>query len=116
MEAYESDTCNRVSLLFSDAVAFHSFIKRGPSSELDWSSGPRANLHPRLLGPFVLSMNHPPQIGSRVRWWDARGQVKHGSVSAINVLSDNSHVIVIKVEDGQPATVTLPIDHVQVAG
>ncbi|KAH8995464.1 hypothetical protein EDB92DRAFT_1943465 [Lactarius akahatsu] len=53
-------------------------------------------------------MNQPPQIGSRVQWWDARGQLKHGSVRAINVLSDNSHIIVIKVEDGQPATVTLP--------
>ncbi|KAH9035923.1 hypothetical protein EDB85DRAFT_1889095 [Lactarius pseudohatsudake] len=55
-------------------------------------------------------MNQPPQIGSRVQWWDARGKLKHGSVRAINVLSDNSHIIVIKVEDGQPAIVTLPRD------
>ncbi|KAN0129591.1 hypothetical protein V8E53_012587 [Lactarius tabidus] len=53
-------------------------------------------------------MNHPPQIGSRVRWWDARGKTKHGSVKAINILSDNSHIIVIQVEDGQPPTVSLP--------
>ncbi|KAI9446019.1 hypothetical protein H4582DRAFT_2052142 [Lactarius indigo] len=53
-------------------------------------------------------MNHPPQLGSRVQWWDAKGKLKHGSVRAINVLSDNSRIIVIKVEDGQPATVTLP--------
>lgn len=85
--------------------------------QLVWSSGSRANLLSRLLDPIVfLSMNNPPQIGSRVRWWDARGKTKHGSVKAINILSDNSHIIVIQVEDGQPPTVTLPIDHVQLAG
>ncbi|KAH9079445.1 hypothetical protein EDB83DRAFT_2513957 [Lactarius deliciosus] len=57
-----------------------------------------------------------PQIGSRVRWWDSRGQLKHGCVKAINVLTDNSHVVVIQVEDGQPSTLTLPIDHVKLAG
>ncbi|KAI9463240.1 hypothetical protein BJY52DRAFT_72973 [Lactarius psammicola] len=62
--------------------------------------------------PFVSTMNPPPEIDSRVRWWDARGQNKYGIVKAINVLSDNSHVVVIQTEDGQPPTVTLPIDHV----
>ncbi|KAF8271211.1 hypothetical protein EI94DRAFT_1698333 [Lactarius quietus] len=53
-------------------------------------------------------MNPPPEIGSRVRWWDARGQIKTGTVKAINVLTDNSHVVVIQVEDEQASTVTLP--------
>ncbi|KAN0132828.1 hypothetical protein V8E53_009193 [Lactarius tabidus] len=53
-------------------------------------------------------MNPPPQIGSRVRWWDARGQTQNGTVKAINVLSDNSHVVVIQVENAQNSTVTLP--------
>ncbi|KAH9168813.1 hypothetical protein EDB89DRAFT_1557645 [Lactarius sanguifluus] len=57
-------------------------------------------------------MNPPPAIDSRVRWWDARGQIMYGTVKAINVLSDNSHVVVIQVEGGQPPTVTLPVDHV----
>lgn len=60
-------------------------------------------------------MNPPPQIGSRVRWWNARGQVMHGTVRTINVLSDNSHVVVIQVDAGQPQTVSLPADHVQLA-
>jgi len=61
-------------------------------------------------------MNPPLQIASRVRWWDHRGQVKYGTVRAINVLNDTSQVVVIQVEDGQPPTVTLPIDHVELAG
>ncbi|KAH8990298.1 hypothetical protein EDB92DRAFT_784830 [Lactarius akahatsu] len=61
---------------------------------------------------FVSTMNPPPEIDSRVRWWDARGQIMYGTVKAINVLSDNSHVIVIQVDGGQPPTVTLPVDHV----
>ncbi len=28
------------------------------------------------------------QIGSRVRWWDTRGQLKHGTVKQINLLTD----------------------------
>jgi hypothetical protein len=28
------------------------------------------------------------QVGSRVRWWDTRGQLKHGTVKAIHVLND----------------------------
>jgi hypothetical protein len=28
------------------------------------------------------------QIGGRVRWWDAMGKIKYGTVQAINVLSD----------------------------
>ncbi|KAH9027705.1 hypothetical protein EDB85DRAFT_98720 [Lactarius pseudohatsudake] len=66
--------------------------------------------------PFVSTMNPPPQIGSRVRWWNSRGQLMHGTVRNINVLSDNSHVVVIQVEaDQQPSTVSLPLDHVQPA-
>ncbi|KAF8264588.1 hypothetical protein EI94DRAFT_1805625 [Lactarius quietus] len=53
-------------------------------------------------------MNPPPQIGSRVRWWNARGQVMNGTVRAINVLPDNSHVVVIHVDGGQPPSVSLP--------
>jgi len=51
------------------------------------------------------------EIGDRVWWWDARGQVKHGVVRRINVLSDTSRVVVIQVEDGQQP-VTLPIETV----
>ncbi|KAI0302068.1 hypothetical protein BC826DRAFT_966114 [Russula brevipes] len=53
-------------------------------------------------------MNPSLQVGSRVSWWDARGQLKHGKVREINVLTDSSQVVVIRVEDGQPSTVTLP--------
>ncbi|KAH9036746.1 hypothetical protein EDB83DRAFT_1760101 [Lactarius deliciosus] len=66
--------------------------------------------------PFVSTMNPPPQIGSRVRWWNSRGQLMHGTVRNINVLSDNSHIVVIQVEaDQEPSTVSLPLDHVQPA-
>lgn len=102
---------DRASLLFSDPVGFVLYKRAEFRTGLVF----RAQCQ-LLLDPFVLVMNQPPQIGSRVQWWDARGQLKHGSVRAINVLSDSSHIIVIKVEDGQPATVTLPIDHVQLAG
>ena len=32
--------------------------------------------------------NQSTQIGSRVRWWNSRGQLMLGTVRAINVLSD----------------------------
>ncbi|KAI9457075.1 hypothetical protein BJY52DRAFT_1378744 [Lactarius psammicola] len=54
------------------------------------------------------------QIGSRVRWWNSKGQLMHGVVRTINVLSDNSHVVVIQVEAGAPSTVSLPLDHLSV--
>ncbi|KAH9966702.1 hypothetical protein BC827DRAFT_1153071 [Russula dissimulans] len=56
----------------------------------------------------VVSLTETIQISSRVRWWDARGQLKHGTVKRINVLNDGSRVVVIEVEDGQPPTVNLP--------
>ncbi|KAI9466244.1 hypothetical protein BJY52DRAFT_1183104 [Lactarius psammicola] len=120
----------------SDLGSFHihpllsltSLERKGVSASfatkrLGDSLGPKANLLSPHLHIYVLVMNPPPQIGSRVRWWDSRGQLKHGHVKAINVLTDSSHVIVIQVEDGQPSTVTLPlilgrqsrIDHVQLA-
>lgn len=35
-----------------------------------------------------MALTRAIQIGSRVRWWDTRGQLKHGTVKAINVLND----------------------------
>jgi hypothetical protein len=83
-----------------------------------------------LFSPFdaLQVSDSVKQIGSRVRWWDARGQLMHGQVKAFNVLNDvrffgrtywwpmfkrfcnqNSQVVVIQVEDGgQPPTVVLP--------
>ncbi|KAI0281436.1 hypothetical protein BGY98DRAFT_932073 [Russula aff. rugulosa BPL654] len=58
-------------------------------------------------------MNSPLQVslvGSRVRWWDARGALKHGKVKAIHFLTDTSQVVEIQVEDGQPSIVTLPME------
>jgi len=74
-----------------------------------------AGLLSRPPSPFVSTMNPPPQIGSRVCWWNHLGQLMHGTVESINVLSDNSHVVVIRVDAGQHSTVSLPLDHVQPA-
>ncbi|KAI9439790.1 hypothetical protein H4582DRAFT_2075156 [Lactarius indigo] len=79
---------------------FTSIERRRPGASELLSSG--------LKKAFVSTMNPPPQVDSRVRWWDARGQIMYGTVKAINVLSDNSHVVVVQVDGGQPPTVTLP--------
>jgi len=71
---------------------------------------------PHKALPSVSAMNPPLQISSRVRWWDTRGQLKHGTVKAFNILNDSSQVVVIQVDDAQTSTITLPIDHVQLAG
>jgi len=109
-----SDINDRVFILF---LLRHRRLLYKRGSELAYSSGLGAIL---LLAqhslPSVSAMNPPLQIGSRVRWWDTRGQLKHGIVRAISVMSDSSHVVTIQAEDGPPAQVTLPIDHVQLAG
>ena len=41
-----------------------------------------------LFWLHFYSFEPSTQIGSRVRWWNSKGQVMQGTVSAINVLSD----------------------------
>lgn len=40
------------------------------------------------FGFAFTDSNQSMQIGSRVRWWNAKGQVMQGTVRAIDVLSD----------------------------
>ncbi len=56
----------------------------------DYESPTRSELEfLALILDFVI-LTSRVQIGSRVRWWDARGQMKHGTVTAINILTDVS--------------------------
>lgn len=97
------------SRIFAPHTSFDAvgFVRDKRGLEIPWSSDPEANSLSQHLHIYVLDMNLAPQvswivsfchtfhdsndssqIGSRVRWWDSRGQLKHGHVKAINVLAD----------------------------
>ncbi|KAH9984778.1 hypothetical protein BJV77DRAFT_159801 [Russula vinacea] len=56
----------------------------------------------------------PLHIGCEVKWWDTWGEIKYGTVEAINTVGDGSKVILIQtnMKEG-PLKIQLPVDHVQ---